>query len=97
MELWKPPVVLSKQETMIMKRLVRVRTLFGFLRSHRHELFDEAFQERLFAMYRDSGAGEAPHSPAMMCMVVLLQGYIGTSDAEAVGSRFSIGDRLPPQ
>lgn len=30
-----------------MKPLDRVRKLFGFLRLHRHELFDEAFQEEL--------------------------------------------------
>jgi len=67
-----------------MKRLTRVRTLFGFLRVHRHELFDEAFQEQLESMYRTTGAGDPPHSPALMCMVILLQGYVGASDAEAV-------------
>jgi hypothetical protein len=35
-------------------------------------------------MYRTTGAGEPPHPPALMCMVMLLQGYVGTSDAEAV-------------
>jgi len=84
MELWSPPVALSKQEAFLMKRLTRVRTLFGFLRLRRHELFDEAFQQRLFAMYRDTGAGEAPNCPALMCMVIVLQGYVGASDAEAV-------------
>lgn len=67
-----------------MKRLKRVRALFGFLRMHRHELFDEAFQEQLESMYRQTGAGAPPHPPALMCMVVLLQGYVGASDAEAV-------------
>ncbi|KYF92821.1 hypothetical protein BE18_02835 [Sorangium cellulosum] len=38
---------LSWQEQSLMKPLTRVRTLFGFLRLHRHELFDEAFQEQL--------------------------------------------------
>jgi hypothetical protein len=32
MDRWEPPVELTKQEQMIMKRLSRVRTLFGFLR-----------------------------------------------------------------
>ena len=67
-----------------MKRLTRVRALFGFLRLQRHELFDEAFQEQLESMYRGTGAGEVPHPPALMCMAVLLQGYVGASDAEAV-------------
>ncbi|WP_437756080.1 transposase [Sorangium sp. So ce1389] len=34
--------------------------------------------------YRTTGAGEPPHPPALMCMVTLLQGYVGASDAEAV-------------
>jgi hypothetical protein len=77
-------VALSPQEKMLMKRLTRVRALFGFLRQHRHELFDDAFQEQLEGMYRATGAGEEAHPPALLCMVVLLQGYVGASDAEAV-------------
>jgi Transposase DDE domain len=84
MDRWTPPVELSRQEQLIMKRLKRVRTLFGFFRLHRHELFDEAFQEQLESMYRNTGAGDEPHPPALLCMVVLLQGYVGASDAEAV-------------
>jgi hypothetical protein len=84
MQRWSPPVDLSRQEQMLMKRLVRVRALFGFLRLHRHELFDDAFQEQLEDMYRQTGAGEEPVAPAQMCMAVLLQGYVGASDAEAV-------------
>jgi DDE family transposase/transposase-like protein DUF772 len=84
MERWSPPVELSKQEKLIMKRLNRVRALFGFLRMHRHVIFDDAFQEQLDGMYRQTGAGDDPHPPAKMCMVLLLQGYVGASDAEAV-------------
>ena len=84
MERWTPPVELSKQEQMLMKRLVRVRALFGFLRLHRHELFDDAFQAQLESAYRTTGAGEQAHPPALMCMAMLLQGYVGASDAEAV-------------
>jgi hypothetical protein len=84
MERRSPPVALAPQEKMLMKRLTRVRALFGFLRQHRHELFDDAFQEQLEGMYRTTGAGEEPHSPALLCMVILLQGYVGASDAEAV-------------
>jgi Transposase domain (DUF772) len=84
MERWSPPEELSKQEQLLMKRLTRVRTLFGFLRRHRHELFDESFQDQLENMYRTTGAGEPPHPPALMAMVTLLQGYVGASDAEAV-------------
>jgi hypothetical protein len=58
MDRWSPPVELSKQEQLLMKRLTRVRALFGFLREHRHELFDEAFQDQLESMYRTTGAGD---------------------------------------
>lgn len=84
MERWSPRVELSKQEKLIMKRLNRVRALFGFLRLNRHVLFDTGFQDELEGMYRQTGAGDEPHPPAMMCMVLLLQGYVGASDAEAV-------------
>ena len=67
-----------------MRRLGRTRKLFAFLREHRHELFDEAFQIELEAMYRDTGAGKEPVPPALMAMVLLLQSYAGVSDAEAV-------------
>jgi hypothetical protein len=84
MNRWTPPVELTAQEERLLKRLNRVRPLFGFLRLHRHEFFDDAFQEKLEAAYRDTGAGEEAHPPALLCMVVLLQGYVGASDAEAV-------------
>ncbi len=45
---------------------------------------DGAFQEQLEGMYRTTGAGDEPHPPALLCMVLLLQGYVGASDAEAV-------------
>lgn len=84
MERWQPRVELSKQEALIMKRLNRVRALFGFLRLKRHLIFNDEFQATLDEMYRDTGAGERPHAPAMMCLVLVLQGYVGASDAEAV-------------
>lgn len=84
MERWRPRVELSKQETLIMKRLNRVRALFGFLRTKRHLIFNDEFQATLDEMYRETGAGERPHAPAMMCLVLLLQGYVRASDAEAV-------------
>ncbi len=84
MERWNPPVELSKKEQLIMKRLNCVRALFGFLRTKRHVLFDDAFREKLEGTYRQTGAGDPPHPPAWLCMVLLLQGYVGASDAEAV-------------
>jgi hypothetical protein len=84
MQLWKPAVELKPLEQRIMKRLTRTRKLFAFLRLRRHQLFDDAFQAELAAAYRDTGAGAAPVPPAVLCLVLLLQAYLGTSDAEAV-------------
>ena len=83
-ERWTPSRTVTKQEEFLLKRLTRTKKLFGFLRRHRHELFDAAFQDELAAMYRDTGAGRDPVNPALMAMAVLLQGYVGASDAEAV-------------
>lgn len=84
MERWNPPVELSKREAVIMKQVQKTRKLFQFLRLHRHELFDDAFQEELESMYRATGAGSEPKPPAFMCMLLLIQGYLQTSDAETV-------------
>ncbi len=81
---WKPSATYTRQENFLMKRLVRTRELFGFLRAHRHELFDEAFESEFVSMYRDTGAGRAPVPPALLAMATLLQAYHGMSDAEAV-------------
>jgi hypothetical protein len=81
---WNPRQELSKKETLLLKRLKRTRKLFAFLRLHRDEIFDEGFQAELEQMYRQTGAGQEPLAPAVMCMALLLQGYVGVSDAEAV-------------
>jgi hypothetical protein len=65
------------------ERLTRTRKLFAFLRLHRHEIFDDRFQDELAAMYRDTGAGDTPRPPALMCLALLLQRYVQASDAEA--------------
>src|SRR2546426_9486958 len=91
---WSPRQELSRQEQFLMKRLDRTRKLFGFLRAHRHELFDEQFEKELESMYRDSGAGKEPNPPAMMAMALLLQSYVGASDAEAV--ELTVGDLRRP-
>ena len=84
---WNPKRETTRQEDYLLKRLHRTRRtrkLFGFLRRHRHELFDDEFQVELESMYRDTGAGKDPVPPALMAMAMLLQGYLGSSDAEAV-------------
>jgi Transposase DDE domain/Transposase domain (DUF772) len=64
--------------------MVRTGKLFAFLRMHRHELFDDAFQAELETMYRESGEGKEAVAPALLAMAVLLQAYTGASDAMAV-------------
>lgn len=84
MERWNPREELSKKEQLLMKRLQRTRKLFAFLRLRRRELFDDSFQAELEGMYRDTGAGDEPVPPALLCIALILQGYLGVSDAEAV-------------
>jgi Transposase DDE domain/Transposase domain (DUF772) len=81
---WKPPVAPTRQEHVLLKRLDRVRKLLGFLRLHRHELFEDTFQDELASMYRTTGAGKDALPPAMLAMATLVQGYLGMSDAEMV-------------
>ncbi len=81
---WTPAVAPTRQEQFILKRLGRVRKLLGFLRLHRHELFDDTFQDELASMYRATGAGKDARPPAMMAMAMLVQGYLGMSDAEMI-------------
>jgi hypothetical protein len=81
---WLPSVTLSKREQFLIGRMTRTGKLFAFLRQHRHELFDNTFQEELEGMYRASGEGKEPIAPALLAMVLLLQAYTGASDAQAV-------------
>jgi hypothetical protein len=83
-ERWRPSKTITRQEKALLKRCVRVKKLFRFLRECRDALFDDAFQQQLEEMYRRSGAGKPPVPPALMAMASLLQGYVGASDAEAV-------------
>ena len=84
MERWRPSETYTKQEQFILKRVEKKRRLFGFLRKHRTEIFDDGFQAELESMYRDTGAGKEPKPPAFMAMVLLLQGLLGASDGDAV-------------
>jgi hypothetical protein len=84
MERWRPSQAVTRQEQFILKRLEKRRKLFGFLRRHRHEIFDDEFQTELESMYRETGAGKEPVAPAQVAMALLLQGYLGLSDWDAV-------------
>jgi len=84
MKRWNPRKDLTRKEQFLVKRLQRTRKLFAFLRFRRHQIFDDAFQLELESMYRQTGAGEEPVAPALLCAALLLQGYLRVSDAEAV-------------
>lgn len=81
---WKVEVELSAAEEAICKRCKRNGRLYAFLRRHRHELFDEAFEQELTALYKDSAKGQPPLPPAMLAMVTVLQAADGVSDEGAV-------------
>src|ERR1700730_7090814 len=81
--LWQPPVELSIQEERIVTR-IRKAKLFVFLRSYRHELLNEAFQQELACLYRASERGQPPIAPAQLALATILQAYAGVSDDEVI-------------
>jgi transposase len=76
-------VVLSPAEQAVVKRIRRAK-LFVWLREHRHELLDEAFQVELAAAYQDSPRGHPPVPPAQLALATILQAYTGASDDEVL-------------
>jgi len=80
---WQPPVDPSPTEQMII-RLIKRAKLFVFLRQHRHELFDAAFQAELGRLYKDSPLGHPPVPPAQLALATILQAYTGASDDEVI-------------
>ncbi len=80
---WRPPVEPSPAERVVIKAVRRAK-LFVFLREHRHELFDEAFQAELAQAYVDSPKGQPPVPPAQLALATLLQAYTGVSDDEVI-------------
>lgn len=88
--IWSPPVATTPQEDWILKQCKKAK-LFVFLRAHRHELFDDAFQAELAGMYKARESGKAPVPPALLAMVTLLQAAMGVSDEDAI--EFAIMDR----
>ena len=80
---WEPPIELSASEQIIVKRICRAK-LFVFLREHRHEVFDAAFQEELASLYQDSPRGQPPVAPALLALATILQAYTGASDDEVI-------------
>jgi hypothetical protein len=79
---WSVPVDLSAAEAAIVHKLRRKGKFYVFLRQIRSELFDDAFQAALAAVYEPRGT--QPRPPALLAMVLLLQAYEQVSDADAV-------------
>jgi hypothetical protein len=69
----------------MLDHLGKRKRMYAFLRLNRERLFDDAFQDELAGMSRDTGEGKTPVAPALLCMVLLLQAYTGASDAASVG------------
>src|SRR5260370_28794302 len=81
--LWQPPIDFSEQEEQIVKK-IRKAKLFVFLRQHRHQLFDEAFQEELASLYRRAARAPPPVAPAVLALALILEAYTGVSDDEVI-------------
>jgi hypothetical protein len=79
---WSFPTALDPEEQSVAEALHRIGKFYVFLRTIRDELFDEAFQAELAAVYQPRGT--APVPPALLAMVLLLQAYDQVGDAEAV-------------
>src|SRR5512145_2414639 len=79
---WSVPTELSAAEATLTGKLHRVGKFYVFLRTIRSELFDDAFQTELAAVYQPRGTRPIP--PALLAMVLLLQAYDQVGDAEAV-------------
>jgi transposase len=80
---WKPPIEPSCIEQTIITRIKRAK-LFVFLRHHRHELFDDTFQEELATLYAPSLRGQPPIPPAQLALATIVQAYTGVSDDEVI-------------
>ena len=79
---WQVPIELSPEEARVAAVLHRTGKFYVFLRKVRAELFDDAFQAELAAVYQPRGT--APLPGALLAMVTLLQAYTQVSDADAV-------------
>jgi hypothetical protein len=80
---WHPPIEPLSLEQTIIIRIKRAK-LFVFLRHHRHELFNDAFQEELATLYASSLRGQPPIPPAQLALATIVQAYTGVSDDEVI-------------
>jgi IS5 family transposase len=78
-EIWSPPVELSKAEELVIKRCEK-RRVFVFLREQRHRIFDAAMQAKLHTAYKRAERVPA----AQLALAALLQAALGVPDHEVV-------------
>ena len=82
---WTPPVAPTRQEQFLLKRLgscpEAARAFCGCIGT---SCSMTRFKRSWPSMYRTTGAGKEALPPAMMAMAMLVQGYLGISDAEMV-------------
>ena len=71
---WQVPSELSPDEARLAATLHRIGKFYVFLRAVRAELFDEAFQAELAAIYHPRGT--VPLPAALLAMVTVLQATI---------------------
>ena len=80
---WNPPIALSELEQKVNKRIKKAK-LFSFLREHRHEIFNEEFQQEMSTLFKDSTVGQQPVFPAQLALATILQAYTNISDDELI-------------
>lgn len=80
---WHPPTDLSPAEQRVVAKIRRAK-LFVFLRRRRHEIFDDAFQQELATIFKDSPKGQPPVPPAQLALALILQTYTHASDDEVI-------------
>jgi len=78
------PVGLTEAEQALVKRLGKRSKFYVFMRSIRHQLFDDAMQEQLETMFSDKPRGTPPIPAAQLVLMALLQAYDSVSDDDAI-------------
>ncbi len=79
---WKAPVEISAAEAAALK-LCKKQKLWGFLRTHRHQILDEEVRAALAKMYpSDPRGGRPPGPPERRALAMLLQAGFGVPDHE---------------
>jgi hypothetical protein len=82
--MWNPPIALTLEEHTIAARTRKARKFFVFLRAHRHELLDAAFQDTLAETSSAEPGGKEPVEAGMLALATLVQASCHVGDRDAV-------------